>query len=68
MPFDLEKVIESKQQMRRKIAACPIAEKLEMLDTLRERSLMLRAAKISEDRNSVICVKKTCKTSSFIVH
>ena len=45
MPFDLEKVIKSKQRFRQKLAARPIAEKLKMLDDLRERSLTLRAAK-----------------------
>jgi len=43
MLFDLEKVIKSKQRFRRELAARPIAEKLDMLDKLRERSLTLRA-------------------------
>ena len=45
MLFDLEKVIKSKQRFRQELAARPIAEKLEMLNKLRERSLTLRAAR-----------------------
>lgn len=44
MSFDLEKILASKQALRRKLAARPIAEKLRMLDALRERALMLRPA------------------------
>jgi hypothetical protein len=44
MTFDLEKVLESKRAMRQQLAARPIAEKLAMLDVLRERALALRAA------------------------
>ena len=44
MSFDLEKVIESKRALRRDLADRPLAEKLRMLDALRERALALRAA------------------------
>jgi hypothetical protein len=44
MSVDLEKVLESKRALRRDLAARPIAEKLRMLDALRERALTLRAA------------------------
>ena len=44
MTFDLEKMLQSKREMRRELAARPLAEKLAMLDVLRERSLALRAA------------------------
>lgn len=50
MPFDLEKVIKSKQRLRQELAARPIAEKLEMLDKLRERSLTLRTAKATSTK------------------
>lgn len=43
MSFDLEKILESKRALRRDLAARPIAEKLRMLDALRERALVLRA-------------------------
>jgi hypothetical protein len=48
MSFDLEKILESKRALRRELAARPIAEKLRMLDALRERALTLRASSKSE--------------------
>ena len=42
MSFDLEKILESKRAFRRDLAARPIAEKLRMLDALRERELAVR--------------------------
>jgi hypothetical protein len=44
MTFDLARILESKRAFRRELAARPIAEKLAMLDTLRERELALRQA------------------------
>lgn len=44
MSFDIERMIESKKKMRRKLASRPIAEKLEMLDLLRERAVAVREA------------------------
>jgi hypothetical protein len=44
MTFDLTKILESKRDFRRQLAARPIAEKLAMLDTLRERELAIRQA------------------------
>jgi len=43
MSVDLEKILESKRALRRDLATRPIAEKLRMLDALRERALTLRA-------------------------
>ena len=42
MSLDLQRIIESKRALRRDLAARPIAEKLRMLDALRERELALR--------------------------
>jgi len=42
MSFQLEKILESKRAFRRDLAARPIAEKLRMLDALRERELAIR--------------------------
>jgi hypothetical protein len=42
MSFDLEKILESKRAFRRDLAARPIAEKLRILDVLRERELAIR--------------------------
>ena len=44
MNFDLKRMIESKKALRRKLASRPLAEKLAMLDALRERALALREA------------------------
>lgn len=43
MSFDLQKFFESKRALRRNLAARPVAEKLRMLDALRERELAIRA-------------------------
>ena len=42
MNSDLQKLLESKRAFRRDLAARPIAEKLRMLDALRERELAIR--------------------------
>ncbi len=47
MTFDLQRIRDSKQAYRRRLAARPIAEKLRLLDELRERALSLRDAKLS---------------------
>jgi len=44
MKLDLTPILESKRTFRRRAAARPIAEKLRMLDALRERTLTLRRA------------------------
>lgn len=44
MSFDLQRILESKRAFREHLAARPIAEKLRMLDELRERAVALRAA------------------------
>ncbi|MDQ3624524.1 MAG: hypothetical protein M3463_18895 [Verrucomicrobiota bacterium] len=47
MSFDLQRILESKRALRRRVAARPIAEKLRMLDHLRERTLAIRAASVA---------------------
>jgi len=42
MTFDPDKVWASKREYRRRLAARPIAEKLAMLDVLRDRQLAIR--------------------------
>jgi len=44
MSFDLEKILQSKREFRQRLAARPIAEKLAMLDDLRERQLAIRGS------------------------
>jgi len=51
--FDLKKMLESKRALRRDLAARPIAEKLRMLDDLRERALAIRAASPAQHGASV---------------
>jgi hypothetical protein len=45
MSFDLNSILASKRALRRQLAARPVAEKLRMLDALRERTLAIRSAK-----------------------
>ena len=42
MTSNLVKILESKREFRQRLAAKPIAEKLALLDALRERALLLR--------------------------
>ena len=42
MSFDFSKIVQSKREFRQRLAARPIAEKLAMLDALRERTLAIR--------------------------
>lgn len=46
MMFDLEKILQSKRAFRQRLAARPIAEKLAMLDVLRQRQLTIRGSAI----------------------
>jgi hypothetical protein len=42
MTYDLARILESKRQHRRLLAALPIEEKLRLLDELRQRTLDIR--------------------------
>ena len=42
MTFDLQKILESKEARRRDLASRPVAEKLRLLDAMRERELAIR--------------------------
>jgi len=44
MTASLQKILESKRALRRELATRPIAEKLRMLDAMRERELAIRSA------------------------
>lgn len=44
MTFDLQRILESKRALRRSLAQRPVAEKLALLDGLRERTRSIRAA------------------------
>jgi hypothetical protein len=41
MTIDLRKVLESKRALRRELAARPVAEKLQMLEAMRERAVAI---------------------------
>ena len=49
MSFDLQKMLASKRTLRRNLAARPVAEKLRMLDALRERELAIRGRPVHSD-------------------
>lgn len=44
MSFDLQRILESKRALRRTLASRPLAEKLAMLDALRDRARTIREA------------------------
>jgi hypothetical protein len=54
MTFDLTRILESKRAFRRQLAARPIAEKLTMLDALRERELAIRQSGQPVTESSVL--------------
>lgn len=43
--FDLSEILRSKQELRQRLAAQPVAEKLRLLDELRERALAIAASR-----------------------
>jgi len=49
--FDWQKVSESKQAYRRKLCALPIAEKLRLLDAMRESAVAIRGATHRQSAN-----------------
>jgi hypothetical protein len=58
MTFDLAKILQSKREFRQRLAARPIAEKLAMLDALRERQLAIRGHGIHPDSASGVLREK----------
>ena len=44
MSFNIEEMVKSKDALRRRLASLPFAEKLRLLDALRERALAIRSA------------------------
>ena len=53
MSFDLQKILKSKRALRRNLAARPVAEKLRMLDALRERELAIRGSAVHSDSSAL---------------
>lgn len=46
MTFHISKMVESKRAYRKHLAQLPVAEKLAMLDALRDRTLAIRRARV----------------------
>ncbi len=44
MNFDFDRIWKSKRALRERLAAKPVAEKLRLLDAMRERALAIRKA------------------------
>jgi hypothetical protein len=53
MRLDLQKILESKRALRHDLASRPVAEKLRMLDALRERELAIRRSAGPSDSNKL---------------
>jgi hypothetical protein len=53
MSFDLTRILQSKREFRQRLAARPIAEKLAMLDALRERELAIRPVQSTSDAGAL---------------
>lgn len=54
MTFDSNSLAESKNNYRRSLAARPVAEKLRMLDALRERELAIRGSHAHSPETTLI--------------
>jgi hypothetical protein len=53
MSLDLQKILESKRDLRRKLAARPVGEKLRMLDAMRERELAIRGSEVRDNSSAL---------------
>ena len=54
MSFDLQRMLESKRAYRQKLTAKPVAEKLRMLDELRERALVIRRSSTAAREHGMV--------------
>ena len=61
MTFDLQRILESKRALRRSLAQRPVAEKLALLDVLRDRVRVIRAA--ATERAATMATDTACSTS-----
>jgi hypothetical protein len=53
MSLDLQKILDSKRALRRTLAARPVAEKLRLLDALRERELAIRGRAVPANSSAL---------------
>ena len=54
MNFDLQRMLKSKRAFRQKLAARPLAEKLRLLDELREQALVIRRSSTLERESGIV--------------
>src|SRR6266581_2906717 len=55
------KILRSKREFRKRLAARPIAEKLAMLDALRERALAIRPTRPASERDALREQPPSCR-------
>jgi hypothetical protein len=48
----IQRILDSKRALRRELTALPVAEKLRMLDALRERELAIRGGDVDHSSSS----------------
>ena len=60
MTFDFAKILQSKREFRKRLAARPIAEKLALLDALRDRMLAIRQARRASEEGVLRQGPRSC--------
>ena len=60
---DLQKILADKRSLRRDLAARPIAEKLRLLDSLREREVAIRRASGRSGEPTAVPTRDGMRTS-----
>ena len=60
MTFDFAKILQSKRDFRKRLAARPIAQKLAMLDALRERALAIGPARRASEEGVLRQGPRSC--------
>jgi hypothetical protein len=54
MTFEMRAILKSKQALRQRLAVLPLVEKLQLLDTLRERSLAIAASRTRRQQREAL--------------
>ncbi len=63
--MDLQRILESKRVLRQRLGARPIAEKLRMLDAMRERALAIRGGSPAiSGKSAIVCEEPPSYDSS----
>jgi hypothetical protein len=66
MNLDLQNILESKSALRYNLAARPVAEKLRMLDALRERELAIRGQAASVEASALHEESAPCRPNGLM--